>query len=221
MSVSSGYHHKDYEIFAPKYHCTPQFTFSDKPPVKTSGESCRSEYFTEEIAVSWLREMNEKIGNAEVFHSINQSQLISRFNLYPKRTVNYLCMAGEFTGKDNQVIDLTNIVPGVATVPVMAIMICLYMGFKEIYLLGADHESFRTREYHYFYDSNLNFGQNRDIYTGRVSEPVTEELLVYYNMFLQYRYLNAIAQFQRKTIFNATAGGALEEFMRVRFSDVI
>lgn len=206
ISVSSGYHHPDYQEYSPRYHCTPQFTMSSE--------------FTEEIAVRWLTEIHASVGSAEIFHSIQEAPLIQRHNLYPGRDINYLCMAGSFTGNYHQNIDLTRIVPGVTTVPIMALMIALYMDFKEIYLLGADHDSYKSREYHYFYDPSRQFGGGVTSFTGPVDTPVAEELLIYYQVFMQYRALQSIAQARGITIYNATRGGALEELPRINLEDV-
>jgi hypothetical protein len=206
ISVSSGYHHPDYQEYSPRYHCTPQFTMSSA--------------FTEDIAVRWLREMHTRVGNAEIFHSIQEAPLIQRHNLYPGRQVNFLCMAGSFTGNPHQKIDLTRIVPSVTTVPIMALMIALYMGFKEIYLLGTDHDSYRSREYNYFYDPSRQFGGGVTGFTGPVDTPVAEELLIYYQVFMQYRALRSIAQARGVAIYNATLGGALEELPRINLEAV-
>lgn len=206
ISVSSGYHHPDYHEYLPRYHCTPQFTMSSA--------------FTEELAVRWLKEMHCQVGKADIFHSIQDAPLIQRHNLYSGRDVNYLCMAGSFTGSPRQQIDLTSIIPGVTTVPIMALMIALYMGFKEIYLLGVDHDSYRSRVYNYFYDPSRQFGGGVTGFTGPVDTPVAEELLIYYKIFMQYRALHSIAQARGVTIFNATRGGALEELPRINIEDV-
>jgi hypothetical protein len=164
--------------------------------------------------------MHAHVGSAEIFHSIQEAPLIQRHNLYPGRDINYLCMADSFTGNPHQKIDLTRIVPGVTTVPIMALMIALYMGFKEIYLLGADHDSYRSREYNYFYDPSRQFGGGVTGFTGPVDTPVAEELLIYYQVFMQYRALRSIAQARGVAIYNATRGGALEELPRINLEEV-
>lgn len=206
ISVSSGYHHPDYQEYSPRYHCTPQLTMSSQ--------------FTEDIAVRWFQEMHAGIGNAEVFHSIQEAPLIARHGLYPGRRVNFLCMAGSFSSNPKQQMDLTKIAPGVTTVPIMALMIALYMGFKEIYLIGVDHDSYRSRVYNYFYDPSRQFGGGVAGFTGPVDTPVAEELLIYHQIFMQYRALRSIAQARGITIYNATRGGALEEFPRIDLDDV-
>jgi hypothetical protein len=176
--------------------------------------------FNEAVAIRWLKEMHARIGNAEIFHSIEEAPLIKQHGLYSGRDVNYLCMASSFTGSPGQQIDLTEIIPGVTTVPVMALMIALYMGFKQIYLIGADHDSFRSRVYNYFYDPSRQFGGGVTGFTGTVDTPVAEELLIYYQVFMQYRALHSIAKARGITIYNATRGGALEELPRINLEDI-
>ncbi len=207
ISVSSGYHHPDFQEYSPLYHCVPQFTM----PVQG----------TEELGVKWIREMHSKIGSAEIFHSIREAPLIKKYGLYSGRNINYLCMEGSFSGSSQQKIDITRIVPGVHTVPIMALMIGIYMGFGEIYLIGTDHDSYRTRVYNYFYDPSLQFGGGVSGFSGPVDTPVSEELLIYYKIFMQYRALLSIGVARGISIFNATRGGALEELPRVDLEEVL
>src|SRR5690242_18666396 len=61
ISVSNAYLHPDYEIFSPVYHCVPHMTFGA---------------FTEADGVQWLREMDEHLGQAELFLSDEQRDLV-------------------------------------------------------------------------------------------------------------------------------------------------
>jgi hypothetical protein len=212
ISVSSGYHHPDFQTYSPRYHCTPRLSIGQ---VATMAQT------TLDTAIKWLREMHASVGDAEVFHSIDDAPLIRRLDPSCGRRVNYLCMAGSFSGNKMQTIDITRVIPGVTTVPIMALMIALYMGFKEIYLLGVDHDSYRTRVYNQFFDPRRQFGGGVTGFTGPVDTPVAEELLIYFNIFMQYRSLLSIAHSRGVRIYNATRGGALEELPRVDLDEVL
>jgi hypothetical protein len=208
FSVSSGYHHKDYASYKPQYHCVPQLTYSEK--------------ITRPVAIAWFQEMHEKLGDAELFLDYHEEPLVRENQLFPGRKVSYLCMHGEFGPHSDRQLSLTGVVPAVGSVPIMCIMIALYMGFREIYLLGIDHDSFRTREYKYFFKPTLLAGKMGGVTDNdTVSDPVREELFEYYRLFNQYRALRQIAGRRGVNVYNATAGGALDELERVRLEDVL
>ena len=207
FSVSSGYHHKDYSAYRPRFHCVPQITYTEK--------------FTREVARDWFREMHEQTGDAEIFLSQHEESLVREYNLFPGRVVSYLCMHGEFRDNSTPRLDITRVVPAVCSVPIMCLMIALYMGFKNIYLLGVEHDSFRTRKYTYFYEPTVLAGKTGSVTPdGTVTDDVCDELYTYYRLFNQYRAINRIARFRGVGVYNATAGGALEEFERVSFESL-
>jgi hypothetical protein len=165
--------------------------------------------------------MHERTGDAELFLSQHEEPLVRENNLFPGRVVNYLCMHGEFRANSTPSLDLTRAVPAVCSVPVMCLMIALYMGFKNIYLLGVEHDSFRTRKYTYFYEPTVLAGKTGSVTPdGTVTDDVCDELYTYYRLFNQYRAINRIARFRGVGVYNATAGGALEEFERVSFESL-
>lgn len=89
------------------------------------------------------------------------------------------------------------------TVTYLNIQLAVYMGFKEIYLLGVDH--------FYSGDENDHFSK-RDICTNK---PQTEKSTYSYRAANKYANENGIK------IYNATRGGHLEEFERVNFDEII
>jgi len=208
FSVSSGYHHQDYAIYRPRYHCVPQFGYTEK--------------LTKEVAIAWFREMQEKIGEAELFLSYRDEPLVREKQLFSGRKVNYLCLHGDFPHNPRKLVDLTKIVPGVCAVPIMCLMIAMYMGFKDIYLLGTEHDSFKNGEYKYFFKESVLCGKVDELTVdGKIIDPLRVQLYDYYRLFSQYQAVKTIASAHGINIYNATAGGALEEFDRVSLEDVL
>lgn len=99
----------------------------------------------------------------------------------------------------------------VTNVPQLCIEFAIYMGFKEIYLLGLDH------------DYSFGYGKN---HARGIKEPkfhdeklfVTSDMEVSTNKFQQYR---DYADFHGIRIYNATRGGKLEVFERRKLDDVL
>lgn len=84
------------------------------------------------------------------------------------------------------------------------LQIAYYMGFEEIYLLGADC-SYSGDKKHFVEHGNL--PNNLNIATFRLTA--------------SYQCAQAFAQINNLKIFNATRGGMLEVFPRVRLEDVL
>ena len=208
FSVSSGYHHKNYPIFKPRYHCLPQITYTEK--------------FTKETVVDWFREMEEKIGNAELFLNYTEHSLVTEYKLFRNHKVNYIVLGAIFKKDQSFIPDMTEVMPGVRSVPIMCLMIAMYMGFKEIYLIGTDHESFRTGEYKYPFEPTV---LKDKIVTISPSGKLKHSMYTIFrnnaNLWVQYRTLKNIASKNNVKIFNATAGGALDEFERVDLENIL
>jgi hypothetical protein len=207
FSVSSGYHHKDYHIIRPKYHCVPQITYG---------------LMTEDDAVRWFQEMDKKLCDAELFFNYSEEAIVKKHKLFQTRKVHYVCLSRKFSPDETDIIDISGIMPGVQSVPIMCLMIAMYMGFNKIYLLGTEHDSFITGKYDYFYAPTVLKGKDIAVDSnGVVINPLYEEFQSLVNLWKQYRILKNIARSNHVSIINATAGGALDEFERADLNDIL
>ncbi len=207
MSVSSGYLHKDFDHIGSAYHFVPPVTYG---------------MMAEEDFVRWFGEMDSKLGEAELFLSSTEYQLVKRHSLFPLRSVNYLCSARPFWPGETGILDISGPVPVIGSVPIMCLIVALYMGFKDIYLLGTDHDSLITREYRYAFEPTVLRGKDFGVDgNGRVRIPVYEELKAYLTLWTQYRHIMRIAQANGVNINNASAGGMLDEFPRAQLAEVL
>ncbi|MBN8993275.1 MAG: hypothetical protein J0H42_33995 [Rhizobiales bacterium] len=203
FSVSSGYLHPDYAEIAPAYHCVPQITYT---------------LMTRADVIVWFREMHERLGGAvTLFLNHTERALVREENLFPGRDVRYVDLAGPFSMYPPDALpDAAGEMPGAQSVPIMAALISMYMGHDRIYLLGADHDHFRSGEYKYFYEPTVLRG--KDVSTdehGKLRGGWHDELQGLAALWSQYRNLRQIAAANQIAIFNATAGGELDEFPRV------
>ena len=205
FSVSSGYHHKDYAWIAPRYHCVPSITYGT---------------MTADDVTGWFREMHDRLGGAELFLAESEASLVRRRALFQGRRVRYLAFGGDFDPGSTRIPDIAARVPGVQSVTVMALMLALYMGFREIYLLGVEHDQFRTGRYEYFYQPTVLRG--KDIFVAADGEvhSLHDEFAALHRLWSQYRHIRLIAEANGVVICNATAGGALDEFPRVAYESL-
>lgn len=202
FSVSSGYHHPDYPAINPAYHFVPQLTYGRLTP---------------DDAVAWFREMDSKLGRATLFLNCTEEAMVEHAGLFRGRDVRYVTFTGTFADYDPLAVpDLSGRIPGVQSVAIMCLMAAMYMGFKKIYLLGTDHDHFRTGEYKYFFEPTVLKG--KDVATdaeGKLVSGWYDELSGLAVLWGQYRSIKRIAEHHGIQIFNATAGGELDEFSRV------
>lgn len=208
FSVSNGYLHEGYAAMAPQYHCVPQITYGR---------------MTEADVVSWFREMDQSIGHATLFLNETEAGLVRQHGLFPKRRVHYLALRNSFDELDDRrIIDLTEPVPRVESVPVMTLMVALYMGFREIVLLGIDHDHFKTGRYVYAFDPQVQKGKDFSVKdNGEVLTPRHDEFQSLARLWRQYRVLSEIAQHHGISILNASSSSELDEFPRARLDDVL
>ncbi len=208
FSVSSGYLHPDYSDIRPRYHCIPQLTYGKISP---------------EVAANWFREMDHNLEGAELFLDLQEWSLVQEQSLFSGRELHFVCMGRNyFPRTPANIEDLVGIMPRVQTVPILVIMIAMYMGFREIYLVGTDHDWFIKQEYKYFFEpgllKGLDIGVRQD---GTLETTLWDELPAVSKVWAQYRAVKGIAKAHGVTIFNATHGGMLDEFERVCLENIL
>ena len=205
FSTAWGFFHKDYLAIQPKYHCLAQIT-------------CHKNMNKENV-IKIFKEMDSKLGTAELFLSLTEKPLVREYSLFPRRKVNYAYFGYEFIKNHAKIIDISKIIPRAISVPIICLMIAMYMGFKRIYLLGVEHDSFMTGEYRHFYTSTLVKDGGVDS-NYRLTISPYEEFQYYVKLWEQYKAIHDIAQANNIEIFNATIGGALYEFERVNLKNL-
>jgi hypothetical protein len=198
--------HPDFALVAPRYHCVPQITAG---------------VLTEAETVTWFKDMDGHLGDAEVVLSHFQRATVEQSGVFANRAVTYLLMEGNRYADGADACDLTRRLPGPQSVSIMAICLAIEMGCQEIYLLGTDHDQFLTGTYTYFYDRNPIAGKDPSVNPdGKVRSTRYEEFQALGRLWHQYRWLKGVAEARGVRIVNASAGGALDEFERVELASL-
>jgi hypothetical protein len=204
IGLSNFFVHKDYRTIRPRYHAIPKICV---PPM------------TEEDAIRWLRDMDAKTGDAEIVLSIGDRNLVERERLFRGRQVRYLFHWGDWE-EGLRDVDLTRALPMVQSSPVLALQLALYMGAREIYLLGCDHDwLLHHGESRHFYPEERHAGTNRPGFTEWTE--LEHQFLCYRNLWKQYRLIRDLAARRKATIFNATPGSMLDVFPRIELQSVL
>lgn len=202
IAVSSFYLHKDCQLISPEYYCLP-----------TLEEDCFS------VREEFFKEVQQNMLDANYFFSIIDRPYIEQMKEYEGMNVNYISFSS-IPNYENSDIDLTRLVLTPQSVPIMAMEIALYMGFKQIYLLGTEHDQLTTGKYEHFYSYNESIIAKVAEYEdeqGNDNEPFDRTLTSIYKLWNQYKIIKKIAEQKGTQIYNATPGGILDLFERVDY----
>jgi len=197
--VSSGFLHPNYNEIKPLYFCLPP-----------SNDLLNQDRYNR------FRKMEETSNKTNFFFSISDKKYLYDNDLFLKDKVNYIYFDMQMDNKRKEIYDLTKQIPSVQSVPIMCLMIAMYMGFKEIFLLGTEHDSFKG-EYRHFYE---NTEMTEDCVVNNKISSLYLELKSCVSLWEQYMHLKRIAENNNIKIFNATEGGALDVFPRVKFESL-
>ncbi len=133
-------------------------------------------------------------------------------SLLPLERTFFIPYQGLLSKGISDIPDITKSIPSMQSVSQMAMMVALYMGCSPLYLLGCDHDWFAS------------WGHDSHFYgTDPCAERRTYrcELDRQLRLWLGYEHLMKVASVRRIRILNATNGGFLDVFERVKYEDVI
>jgi len=164
--------------------------------------------------------LRKKINRSEFFIPLSGKDVVEWNYLLPSERTNYVQFFGSLSKVAINKIDLTKIVPGVQSVSQFAILTAIYMGCNPIYLIGLDHDwlAHRGIDKHFYQGKTI---ENHSIAHGDLNEiPYKVILNDVMNLWEGYEVLMKIANKKSIMIFNATHGGFLDVFPRVRYESL-
>jgi len=170
--------------------------------------------YEREKFITWLREMEEKTLDAEMFFHVGDKCMIEEAGLFNNRVIHWNEYV-DWDGTCNFPIDLSCI-PSIKSVSEFAITVALVLGFEKIYLLGFDHDWFNGPLV-YFFDHNAQ-------HALRPNESLIPQVDAEFQMrrhadiFRKYKCLNGF----RHNIYNANANELtyVDTFPRVRYESL-
>jgi hypothetical protein len=201
IAVSNFFVHRDYSTIKPKYYCIAPY----HSPI------------TEEAWQNFMAELDRGTEDEKLFFGLSDRIRNLKNCHFADRDVFFLNFGGSWDNTIHLEIDISHKIPGPQSVTIMALYIAIYMGFKEIYLLGCDHDWILHygKSVHFYNENNhalVNCGYNE--FEGYDLEI---ELECNLNLWRQYKYLKKIAENKRLKIYNATQGGLLDVFPRIQY----
>ena len=202
IGVSNTYVHPDYHLFKPQYHVLPHILRG------------HSQIFPEEKFIEWLKEMDERIFDAEIFLHYGDKRMVDENNIFKKRKIHWVEYC-DWKEDFNTPID-PGCIPDIWSVSEVAVTLSVYMGFKNIYLLGFDHDWFNGPMV-YFYDKKT----EHKMHPADASLSFADaefQMRRHAYIFKKYKYLYSI----KKNIYNANANQNtyVDVFPKKKFEDL-
>ena len=173
FSLSSFFFHKDLSIINPKYHFLAPY----------------HEPLIIEDWINWIKLADKSLPkNTKIVLSIKDQKRVKDLGLLKNREIIYLYFS-KFIEVNK--LDITGPLPDMQTHPLMVLPFMIYMGYKEIYLLGCDANNLKNygKKIENFYDQNLEVkkGSNLPWSFGIIKE--LENNLSVFNQFKKYKEL--------------------------------
>jgi len=206
FALSGFWKHAIVEQWQPTYYC-----FSD--PLLFDGSPVMKEFF---------RNLTERITDSTFFVPLSALTAIQEYSLLPTERTYYVAFHGDLSTDPVENFDLTTPVPAIMNVAQLCMMVAVYMGISPIYLLGLDHDWLsHTGETKHFYTGHAGLEKHPEV------RPVLADWSYRHLMECQligwkaYENLARVAERSNIKILNATDGGFLDVYERVRYQDIL
>jgi len=198
ISVSNFYVHPDFAEIKPEFHLFAAM----HPPI------------TEDQYSAMLKDAEKHFPHGQkILMSIGDKHIVEKFNALKKQNVYYYSL-GLKNIKPKSTIDFSKQLPTIQTSPHIAIYLAIYLGAKEINLLGCDHDwILHFGETRHFYDEKKSVLSQKGYDEWRGSDFGTE-CAAYASLWEKYRRMRAYASAHGITVINCTDGGLLDVFPR-------
>jgi len=202
--------HKDYAAIAPRYHVLSPF----HPP---HGE----DDLIKEFSVFKKHECDDTVfflGHLKYIHSYYN--FLNRHPEYRPRKHHFIYYGAsspidEYNYRNPSLWDISRRPFAVRSVLYVAIQVAVYLGCKDIYLLGVDHDHLLTRENVHFYDRAKGVESATDYHD-------TETFLSgFHYRWKQYRLMRTYLEEKGVAIYNASPGSLLDVFPSVNLVEII
>lgn len=207
FGVGQFYLHKDIDVVNPEYHIqAPQHPPFDTETAITIFKSYKKYY--KNTTVIFLGDSNFKHSYKRVL--LKHTNLKRKNNIF----INFrnVIPLDEYNYLSNNVWDITKKPFPVCTVIFMALQVALYMGFKEIYLLGCDHDYLKDVNRvsnHHFYNEEKGISDVEHLTNYYDTE---KWFFDYYKRWKCYRLVKEFARGKGVKIYNSTHGSMLDVF---------
>lgn len=151
-------------------------------------------------------------------NKINIKYILDKYGLF-KQHIKFWYYEGKQFKNEKKLngMDITSAIYSGESVSVYTLILAIYMGFSEIYLLGMDHDYFLYDDESEMRMYKTSIHQNNEFERTFGDTFYIKEFLRQYNIFSKY---HAFGVNSSSKIYNASAGGILKVFPKVNFENL-
>lgn len=176
-----------------------------------------------------MKGVNKNNPDVRVFYDLRAFEMVQQYRLCEQLNISYFgilpCRPDKF---EKSKIDFTSVVPNYPTVIFYVILMAVYMGFSEIYLLGCDctglvsiiNSKIKNAE-EAVYGYKISENEKKRMERVAKERTLEDEVSSYLELLRGYRRMYQYCERNGTKLFNATEGGALESLPKVRLADVL
>lgn len=179
-------------------------------------------------ALEYIKKLISSSKKIKFFSKLNSKEYIENSKYFKNIDVNYYTDGLSYYENYNLEPDISKQIPWFPTVIDYCIFIALYMGFKEIYLLGCDCTGFlrlatvdETQNADYQYGYKISKNEQERLNNQIKTYGIADELEVWGRIFRYYEWLSNYTKEYNATIINCTDRGILNIFERKSIKEVL
>lgn len=215
--VNNFWRHPQFKDIRPKF-----YVYTD-PAGFQKGD--KSNYWSEQF-FSNTNKINDVTMTS--FFNLGAKDVIEINNLFSSHNIRYLATNGFFNENLKFNIDISKVIPNTKNVIVACILIAVYMGFEEIYLLGCEHDFLSSPtnlewSKHFYKTEDFNIKNPEDVKRYNLTVTSYESAINHaVKLFRNYRILKnkLVREKPNVKIYNATPNSFLDVFPFINFEDV-
>lgn len=203
--VMSGFwKHPIVRMWQPSYYCIADSLFFD-------GSKAMDKFF---------HALTRRIHGSKFIVPLQGYRIVRDHDLLPLDRTFFVPFGGAIETGLARGIDFADLVPSVRSVSQLGVMTALYTGCNPIYLLGMDHDwlAHRGKDRHFYKGKTIQAHALAHNDLGRI--PYKRDLESMLALWKGYETLAGLAESRGATILNATAGGFLDVFPRVKYESL-
>jgi len=210
MTQNSFHMHKDIHDIEPNFHCVVPYYQSEK------------EYST---WIEYIGDMKEKMPSTTFIWGLNTKALIDNHHPELIKQSYYIRTKYDSLTLNHATVDIAKTLMNIPTVLTQCLSVAIYMGFREIYLLGFDldqicHKNDRT--FGRFYGmSKLTDSKFEEDDERNLDDETTDGWYTWWLLNKQFFLIKLFAEQNNINITNGTQGGILSYFKREPIENII
>ena len=210
MTQNSFHMHKDISDIEPNFHCVVPYYQSEK-----------------EIStwVDYIADMKDKMPNTLFLWGLNTKGLIDKYHEDISEKSYYIRTKYNLLTLKKAKVNISKTIMTIPTVLTQCLTVAIYLGFKEIYLLGFDLDQIchtNDQTYGRFYGmSKITETEFEKYANQRLDVETTDGWYTWWLMNKQFFLIKHFADQNNISIVNGTQGGILSYFKREPIENII